>query len=142
MEPDTRCQLAAALAELLKAVDDAGIVDQGGNPFDSNDALQHARKVAERFGFTADEVQMAVRATGSGDHDAIADWLCAHAGPRKAADEAAGAQLLVDGQEEVFSRAEVERGAIEHNTLEETATRPQPAHPARIEAGESSPSAR
>ena len=28
-------------------------------------------------------------------------------------------ELLLDGQEEVFSRTEVERGLIEHHTLEE-----------------------
>ena len=28
-------------------------------------------------------------------------------------------ELLLDGQEEVFSRTEVERGAIEHHSLEE-----------------------
>jgi hypothetical protein len=31
-----------------------------------------------------------------------------------AAQEAAAAELLVDGQEEVFSRAEVETGLVEH----------------------------
>ena len=31
-----------------------------------------------------------------------------------AVQEAADAELLIDGQEEVFSRTEVERGAVEH----------------------------
>jgi hypothetical protein len=33
-------------------------------------------------------------------------------------------ELLIDGQEEVFSRTEVERGLIEHHTLEENKTAP------------------
>ena len=34
-------------------------------------------------------------------------------------------ELLLDGQEEVFSRTEVERGLIEHHSLEEDAPRPR-----------------
>lgn len=37
-------------------------------------------------------------------------------------------QLLIDGQEEVFARAEVEQGAIEHHSLEED-VRPTPVDP-------------
>jgi hypothetical protein len=37
-------------------------------------------------------------------------------------------QLLDSGQEEVFSRAEVERGVIEHHSLEE-GVRPTPTDP-------------
>lgn len=37
--------------------------------------------------------------------------------PKKQPD--ADDELLIDGQEEVFSRTEVERGMIEHHVLEE-----------------------
>lgn len=37
-------------------------------------------------------------------------------------------ELLMDGQEEVFARAEVEQGAIEHHSLEED-VRPTPVDP-------------
>jgi hypothetical protein len=41
-------------------------------------------------------------------------------------------ELLLDGQEEVFSRTEVERGLIEHHSLEEDAGRsPAPPPPAQ-----------
>jgi hypothetical protein len=38
-------------------------------------------------------------------------------------------ELLIAGQEEVFARAEVERGAIEHHSLEEDAVHPTPVDP-------------
>ena len=47
-------------------------------------------------------------------------------------------ELLMDGQEEVFSRTEVERGMIEHHSLEEDET-PQPAprrHETRVNTDE------
>jgi len=40
-----------------------------------------------------------------------------------------GQDLLIDGQEEVFSRAEVERGVIEHHSLEEGRPKATPVDP-------------
>lgn len=47
----------------------------------------------------------------------------ASADPDAPANTAAEDELLFDGQEEVFARAEVERGVIEHHSLEEDAPR-------------------
>jgi hypothetical protein len=44
-----------------------------------------------------------------------------------------GAELLIDGQEEVFSRTEVERGAIEHHTLAGGHSSPGPEQARRDE---------
>jgi hypothetical protein len=52
----------------------------------------------------------------------------AEAGPGPGSSAADDDQLLVDGQEEVFARAEVEQGVIEHHSLEE-GVQPTPVDP-------------